>query len=422
MAGGAWLSDNVFAIAGIADANANPTKPFDGFDTFFNQREYFTNVDLGWTSSRDRAYFDNIHVTYWHADERVEAGVPSGWGVAGSFSLFPGDKWMPFVRAGYSKDGGSLLQKSLSAGFAFQPNPEFDLFGFGFNWGEPNESTFQPDLRDQYSMEAFYRFQLADHLAVTPDIQFLIHPALETEVDSICLMGGMFLMMQERTSVSDSMMPSRNVGIVLNGTIPSERVSWAAGVFNDWFDAGEKLDEGATQVVGRITALPYVSEGGGSLLHLGLGMRHTNAKQGLQYRTEPEFNLAPDFVDTKLFEANSAMTYDFEVSAARGAFWLSSELVRTQVRSPSVGDPTFGGYHVTAAWTLTGEARSYNRRGGGTKPLPHQVGQSRWMGCLGGRGTMVASRLDRRGRRGRRDGRPHARSQLVADAGFLGQR
>ena len=189
VAGGAWVTANIYVLGGLADANADPTNPFDGFDTFFNEPEYFKNVDVGWTSSRDRTYFDNIHMTLWQVDERIEAGAPSGWGVAGSFTLFPGDKWMPFVRGGYSRDGGSLLQKSLSVGFAFQPNPELDLFGFGFNWGEANESTFQPGLRDQYSVEAFYRFQLAEHLAVTPDIQFLVHPALNTEVGSIWVFG-----------------------------------------------------------------------------------------------------------------------------------------------------------------------------------------------------------------------------------------
>lgn len=189
VAGGAWVTANIYVLGGLADANADPTNPFDGFDTFFNEPEYFKNVDVGWTSSRDRTYFDNIHMTLWQVDERIEAGAPSGWGVAGSFTLFPGDKWMPFVRGGYSRDGGSLLQKSLSVGFAFQPNPKLDLFGFGFNWGEANESTFQPGLRDQYSVEAFYRFQLAEHLAVTPDIQFLVHPALNTEVGSIWVFG-----------------------------------------------------------------------------------------------------------------------------------------------------------------------------------------------------------------------------------------
>ena len=59
---------------------------------------------------------------------------------------------------------------------------------------------------------------------------------------------------------------------------------------------------------------------------------------------------------------------------------MSSELVTTLVRSPSVGDPTFGGYHVTAAWTLTGEARSYNRRGGvlNRYPVARSVNQGGW--------------------------------------------
>jgi phosphate-selective porin OprO/OprP len=187
-------------------------------------------------------------------------------------------------------------------------------------------------------------------------------------------------MMQERPSALDGMMPSRNVGIVLNGTIPSERVSYAVGIFNDWFDAGEKLSESATQIVGRVTGLPYLSGTGTSLLHLGFGVRHTDAKQGMRFRTEPEFNLAPDFVDTGLFEADRAVTYDFEFSAVRGPMWLASEFVRTDVRSPSVGDPTFSGYHVAAYWTLTGEARSYNKRGGVVSryPIAKPVNQGGW--------------------------------------------
>ena len=79
-------------------------------------------------------------------------------------------------------------------------------------------------------------------------------------------------------------------------------------------------------------------------------------------------------------EADSATTYDFEVSAVRGPLWLSSEFVRTDVRSPSVGDPSFSGYHVTAAWTVTGEARSYNRRGGVVHryPIAKPVNQGGW--------------------------------------------
>jgi len=76
----AMITDNLYVIGGFADANADSTNPFDGFDTFFNDREYFKSLELGWVTSRDRFYLDNTHITYWHADERVAAGVSGGWG------------------------------------------------------------------------------------------------------------------------------------------------------------------------------------------------------------------------------------------------------------------------------------------------------------------------------------------------------
>ena len=91
----AMLTDNLYIIGGFADSNANSTDPFDGFDTFFNDHEYFKTIELGWTTSRDRFYLDNTHITFWHADEREEAGVSSGSGVNLSFAHAFDDKWMP---------------------------------------------------------------------------------------------------------------------------------------------------------------------------------------------------------------------------------------------------------------------------------------------------------------------------------------
>ena len=53
------------------------------------------------------------------------------------------------------------------------------------------------------------------------------------------IMSLAFEPMQERASVSDALLPSRNVGIVLNGTLAGQRMTHAFGVFNDWFDADE---------------------------------------------------------------------------------------------------------------------------------------------------------------------------------------
>ena len=55
-----------------------------------------------------------------------------------------------------------------------------DLLGFGAGWAAPAN----PLLRDQYILEGFYRYQLTSNLAFTPDVQLIIHHALDpTNVD-----------------------------------------------------------------------------------------------------------------------------------------------------------------------------------------------------------------------------------------------
>ena len=188
-AAGAMLTDSIFFIGGIVDRNGDPRAPLEGFDTFFDESEYFTSMEVGWTPSHDRIYLDNVHVTCWHADERETAGEPRGWGLNLSVTRYLDNKWLPFLRAGYAEDGGSLMQKSVSAGFGYQPVPKGDLLGIGFNWGEPNEDTFGTGLRDQYTGEMFYRWQLTPQLAVTPDVQYLINPALNPLEDGIWVFG-----------------------------------------------------------------------------------------------------------------------------------------------------------------------------------------------------------------------------------------
>ena len=189
LAGAAWLSDHVYTIASIGDNASDPTDPFAGFDRFVNVNEYFTSVEVGWTTTQDRAYFDNIHLTFWHSDEKSEVGDPDGWGLNISGTWLFENRWMPFLRGGYTEDGGSLLQKSISTGVGYQWVPGRDVLGLGLNWGQPNETTWGEGLRDQYTVELFWRWQLGSHLAVTPDLQFLINPALNTDEDSIWVFG-----------------------------------------------------------------------------------------------------------------------------------------------------------------------------------------------------------------------------------------
>ena len=159
-------------------------------------------------------------------------------------------------------------------------------------------------------------------------------------------------------------------------------MSWAAGLFNDWLIEGEDYDESSTQAVGRVTWLPYLSPDEGSVVHVGQGVRYTNAKNGLQFRSRPETGDAPRFVDTDLFDANSSTLFNWELGLRSGPLWLMTEYSDNHIDAPSVGNPRFTGYHVSGTWAFTREMRPYRKASGvfGGLPIAQDVAQ-------GGRGA-----------------------------------
>jgi porin len=60
-----------------------------------------------------------------------------------------------------------------------------DLVGFSASWGSPPDSS----LDDQKTLEAFWRFQLSQGLAITPSIQLLKDPALNPDEDTVWVYG-----------------------------------------------------------------------------------------------------------------------------------------------------------------------------------------------------------------------------------------
>lgn len=187
---GAMATNNVYVIGGLTNAYSDPTDPFDdSFDRFFSDGEFFTSLEIGWTSSQKRIYQDNTHVTLWHVDDSPDAGAIEGWGAAFSHIRHIDDHWMPFIRGGYAEDGGSLLEKSVSVGFLYQDKPGADLLGAGLNWGEPNESSFGPELDDQWTIEVFYRIPVTQQIAITPSIEYLNAPALNADEDDTWVAG-----------------------------------------------------------------------------------------------------------------------------------------------------------------------------------------------------------------------------------------
>jgi porin len=185
---GTMLTQETFLIAGLTDTNADPTDLGETVESFFEDNEYFTSVEFGRTSSQERIYLDNMHVTVWHVDKREAAGTPSGWGANFSWNTWLGDKWMPFIRAGYADEGGSLLELAISAGAGYQTS-DGNVLGFAGHWGRPNEDTYGASLRDQYVGEVYFRWKIGDHFEVTPNLQLLVNPALNPVEDTIWVFG-----------------------------------------------------------------------------------------------------------------------------------------------------------------------------------------------------------------------------------------
>jgi porin len=180
IAGGIKLSENFYAVASVADANADPSDP--NFDVF-SDGNLFKSLELGYTSGFDRIYFDNIHLTLWHADAAEDGSRAEDYGAAFSAAWFVDNKWMPFFRAGASKGTAALYDRSVSAGVGYYGR-NTDLAGLGLNWAEARGID-----GDQFTLEAFYRFSISPGLQITPSLQYISNPLLNPGQDSITLFG-----------------------------------------------------------------------------------------------------------------------------------------------------------------------------------------------------------------------------------------
>lgn len=176
------ITDHLYVQGGFADANGQSTQA--GFDTFFDDSEYFSYAEVGLTTSQDRIYLDNVHATFWHTDARSTAGAPRGQGFTLSAQKFVDDKWLPFARYGYADGEAALMQNTFSTGIGLQCKNR-DVFGAGISWGKPANSS----RSDQFTSEIFYRFQLTEFLAITPDMQFIVDPANNANVDELVFFG-----------------------------------------------------------------------------------------------------------------------------------------------------------------------------------------------------------------------------------------
>jgi porin len=158
-------------------------------DSFFNRPQYFRHLELGWsglagtgTPIQGRGPMDanNVSLTLWSKDANFDTGEAKSRGIAFNANYQFRPDMMAFLRGGWSE--GWQLDRSLNGGWGWRPFQQYsDLLGLAAGWAEPANHN----LRDQYVFEGFYRFQLTSQLAVTPDLQWILHPTLNPNTGSI---------------------------------------------------------------------------------------------------------------------------------------------------------------------------------------------------------------------------------------------
>lgn len=117
-----------------------------------------------------------MHMTLWHVDKREDAAILSSQGIALGANWTFYEKLMPFVRAGWSDGDAPLMNKTATVGLIHRLHKS-DLIRFGFNWGDPSNST----LRDQYTTEVFLPVQIFSEPCIHAIRAFAYRPGSESQ-------------------------------------------------------------------------------------------------------------------------------------------------------------------------------------------------------------------------------------------------
>ncbi len=167
-AGGGYITDRIYALGVVSDANGSLTD----VDWFPGGSELYTYGEIGWTPARDQRYLTNVHLGVFHVDDRDDAGVPSSHGAMLSGNLTLDESVMLFGRLGWSDGNAPIAKRAVNAGVIWRPGFYDDLFGFGVTVADPTDQS----LDTQTTVEAFYRLDVSDNIALTADVQYLNNP------------------------------------------------------------------------------------------------------------------------------------------------------------------------------------------------------------------------------------------------------
>lgn len=165
--------DWFYVGGGVANANGNTTTV--NFEDFFDEREFLTFGEVGYTPKIENVGAGRYRVSAWHIDERDKAGVPSDEGVSVIADQELGERTTVFARYGWAEDGIKNVKQIAEAGGAVNGliGGKENQTGFAAAWVRPTDSA----LRDQEVLEVYQRFQVTPQTQLTLGAQLIIDPS-----------------------------------------------------------------------------------------------------------------------------------------------------------------------------------------------------------------------------------------------------
>ncbi len=163
----------------------------DIFDNPFYALQLKYSAEFNGLPGNYRLYFWDDSADHIKIDEPVnsktnKSSTDDGWGVGISLDQKITENVGIFARAAFANDEVYEVEQFYSFGASINgliPSRPDDTLGLGIAAVIPNNEMQNDDT--EYHLEGYYRFQISENFAITPDLQYVVNPHGDSDNDDI---------------------------------------------------------------------------------------------------------------------------------------------------------------------------------------------------------------------------------------------
>ena len=170
-------------------------------------------------------------------------------------------------------------------------------------------------------------------------------------------------------------------GIKWFGFLPTSRIFWNVGYYNDFISKGQSFSTFEWQYVARVGWMPFYDKENSKLLHIAANLRYAKPLDGyMTMKSRPESNPTPQLINTGKFGADHSSHIGGEIYYSKERFMVGSEFMFHNFYSDDLEDHNFFGGKIVLSYFLTGTVRPYNTIGSiyGFVPVRKSVFKGGW--------------------------------------------